>query len=86
MAFRKTGGFSGGQPPIPLPSGNTTMARDGFSGGRALTKSFSGGSGQITTAQLQAMLPQGAASSVMSPQQTTTPAVPTQASTTTTKK
>lgn len=62
MGINKTGGFQGGDPPAaPSP---TPIARDGFSGGEAIQKSFPGGGGQITTAQLQSILPQGSSSSV----------------------
>jgi len=66
MAFSKTGGFSGGQPPKPASGPNIPVARDGFPGGTQLTKSFEGGCNQITLAQLQSLLPQGSTSSVVS--------------------
>jgi hypothetical protein len=88
MAFNKTGGFSGGQPPKPT-TGTTTVAtggfaRDGFCGGDQVTKGFSGG--QITTAQLQSILPQGSTSSVVNQPQTVTATTPAQPVSTPTDK
>ena len=85
MAFNKTGGFSGGEPPKPAAGTNTVaregFAKDGFCGGEQFTKGFSGG--QITTAQLQSILPQGSTSSVVNPPQ---PAVAQPVSTPTTSE
>jgi hypothetical protein len=90
MAFNKTGGFSGGQPPKPATSTNTVakegFARDGFCGGDQLAKSFPGGGGAITVAQLQSLLPQGSTSSVMNQSQTGTPTTTAQPLTTPSNK